>query len=174
MSHYARDIGVSVPTIKRWISILEASYIIFLINPYFENIGKRTIKSPKLYFWDTGLVSYLTGIKTEELFEKGPLAGALFENYVVADIYKHQLHCKTNDSLYYLRTHEKQEVDIILDKKKSRDFIEIKKSASFTMRMLNPINTFMGENDRGFLLYRGEEKTQRGRIHIMPYGEYLV
>jgi len=63
---------------------------------------------------------------------------------------------------------------ILFSIKKSRDFIEIKKSASFTMRMLNPINTFMGENNRGFLLYRGEEKTQRGNIHIMPYGEYLL
>ena len=83
MSKFANDIGVDVKTIKRWISILEASYIIFLLPPYFNNLGKRIVKSPKLYFFDTGLVSYLTGIETKQHYENGPMSGSIFENYII-------------------------------------------------------------------------------------------
>ena len=79
MSEIARAIGVSVPTIKKWVSVLEASYIVFLLPPFHKNLGKRLIKSPKAYFYDTGLVSYLTGIRTKQLFEKGLMYGALFK-----------------------------------------------------------------------------------------------
>ncbi len=174
LTQYARDLGVSVPTIKRWVSILEASYIIFLMSPYYENFGKRIVKSPKIYFWDTGLLSYLTGVKTEELFEKGPLAGALFENYVVADICKQQCHRKTGYDLYFLRTHEKHEVDLILDKKQTREFIEIKKTATFNFRMLKTMRNFIQEQDQGFLLYRGDEPFQQDNIRVMSYEEYLL
>src|SRR5262249_43426247 len=83
LSNYAKDIGVAVSTIKRWLSVLEASYIVFLLSPYFNNHGKRMIKSPKVYFYDTGLVAYLTRIYTQDLYENGPMTGALFENYVI-------------------------------------------------------------------------------------------
>ena len=81
MSRFANDLGVDVKTIKRWVSILEASYIIFLLPPFYENFGKRIIKSPKVYFYDTGMVSFLTGIETLKMYEQGPMAGAIFENY---------------------------------------------------------------------------------------------
>jgi len=99
MSLFAKDLGVSVPTIKRWISILEASYILFLIPPYFRNHGKRVTKSPKIYFFDTGLVSYFTGIQSYELYDQGPLAGAIFENYIISEIYKKQLHTLSDANL---------------------------------------------------------------------------
>lgn len=173
MSSYSKKLGVSVPTVKRWLSILEASYIIFLLPPYYDNFGKRLIKSPKVYFWDTGLVAYLTGIKSDELFEKGPMAGSLFENYVVADIYKQQLHDKTHHDIFYLRTSDRLEVDLILDKKQSKQWIEIKKSATFVPKMLSPIKKFITKTDSGYLLYRGERQPPIGNIHVLPYGEYL-
>lgn len=88
LSSYARDLGVAVNTIKRWLSILEASYIIYLLPPFYKNYNKRVVKSPKLYFYDTGLVSYLVGITTQQLYENGPMAGSLFENYLVTEILK--------------------------------------------------------------------------------------
>ena len=127
MSELANKIGVSASTIKRWISVLEASYIIFLLPPFYENYGKRITKAPKIYFYDTGLVSYLTGIETEKQYKQGPMAGALFENYVIADIYKKIKHRKLNFDLYYFRTNHGIEVDLIVDKKHSKEFIEIKK-----------------------------------------------
>lgn len=173
MSLYSRDLGVSVPTIKRWISILEASYIIFILPPYYDNFGKRIVKSPKIYFWDTGLVSYLTGVSTQDIYEKGPMAGSLFENYIVADLFKTQLHYKTNNELFFLRTQDKQEIDLIIDKKNSKEYIEIKKSHSFHPIMINTIKRFITEQDSGRLLYQGQNHACHNQITINNYNDYL-
>jgi predicted AAA+ superfamily ATPase len=83
---FAKELGVSNLTIQSWISLLERSQIIFLLQPYYKNLGKRIVKSPKLYFLDTGLVSYLSGNTTKEIIENGPMAGALFENFVIGAV----------------------------------------------------------------------------------------
>ena len=173
MTHYAKDLGVTVPTIKRWISVLEASYILFLVPPYFNNVGKRVIKSPKMYFFDTGLVSYFTGIQTYKQYNQGPLAGALFENYVVSEIYKKELHRFSDASLYYLRTYDKSEVDLIIDRKAYREWIEIKKSSTFKSNMIQTLKAFRKEGDQAYLLYQGEEERFDG-VHILSLGRYLA
>jgi len=173
LSSYAKELGISVPTVKRWISLLEASYIIFLLPPYYKNFGKRIIKSPKLYFYDTGLVSYLTGIKTWDQYDKGPMAGSLFENYLIAEILKKELHNKTDAELFYLRTSDKAEIDLIVDKKQTRDFIEIKKSATFTPRMLHTLEKFMTDKDQGYLLYNGDAIPYHQNIRVIHYTTYL-
>lgn len=173
MSDCARDIGVSVPTIKNWISMLEASYIIFLLPPYFNNFGKRIVKSPKIYFYDTGLVSYLTGIITEAQFAQGPMAGSIFENYIVAEVLKKELHNKTNAELYYLRTMDKAEVDLIVDKKLYREFIEIKKTATFKPKMVSTIKQLITSQDQGFVLYTGKDFQYAKNICAKNYQDYL-
>ena len=85
---FSNDVGVSVSTIQEWLTLLEASYIIFRLPPFFENIGKRLIKQPKLYFYDVGLVSYLLGIEKKHQLETHPLKGNLFENFVIAEMVK--------------------------------------------------------------------------------------
>lgn len=174
MSFYARDIGVSVPTIKRWISILEASYVVFLLPPFYHNYGKRIIKSPKVYFYDTGIVSWLTGIKTSEQFDQGPLAGALFENYIVSEILKKELHTGTQSELYYFRTQDRAEIDLIVDKKSTKDFIEIKKHATFQPRLITTLSQYAEKekNARCLLLYTGEEYMHRN-VKALPYWDYL-
>jgi uncharacterized protein len=172
MSSYARDLGISVPTIKRWLSILEASYIIFIIPPFYNNFGKRIIKSPKVYFYDTGLISYFTGITTFEQYNNGPMAGSLFENYVVSEIMKKELHQATLCDLYYFRTQDKVEIDLIVDRKSSRDFIEIKKSSTFNPRMASSITKYTEQNTRHILLYMGEKYKHRN-VEILPYWQYL-
>jgi predicted AAA+ superfamily ATPase len=171
-SSYARDLGVSVPTIKRWLSILEASYIIFIVPPFYENYGKRIVKSPKVYFYDTGLISYFTGITTYEQFNHGPLAGSLFENYVVSEIVKKELHQATLGNVYYFRTQDKVEIDLIVDRKTSKDFIEIKKSATFHPRMVHSLKTYTAPGCQSILLYLGEKHVHRG-VKAMPYSDYL-
>lgn len=173
MSTYSHDLGVSVPTIKSWLSVLEASYIVFLIAPYFENYGKRITKSPKLYFWDTGLASYLTGHETEQQYLNGPMRGAIFENYIVSEINKKIHHAGKKSELYYFRSSAGLEVDLIVDNKLTRDFIEIKATASFKTRMLNAVQQLMGANDRGYLLYNGENFPYKDNIKIIHYSEYL-
>lgn len=173
MSLYARDLGVSVPTIKRWLSILEASYIIFIVPPFYENFGKRIIKSPKVYFYDTGLVSYLTGITNYELYDKGPLAGPLFENYIISEILKKELHTATQSDLYFLRTQDKAEIDLIIDRKNTKTYLEIKKTASFHPKMIQTLNTIPPAESERIMLFNGEPYEHRG-IKIIPFADYLA
>jgi len=114
-SALAKDIGVTVKTIQNWISILEASYIIFLVPSYHRNLGKRLVKRPKMYFYDTGLICYLTGIDNEDVLRKGPLDGPVFENYIAAEIRKWILHHGLRQQLYYFRTNLGIEVDLIVE-----------------------------------------------------------
>ncbi|OAI48419.1 hypothetical protein AYO45_05065 [Gammaproteobacteria bacterium SCGC AG-212-F23] len=172
MSLYARDIGVSVPTIKRWLSILEASYIIFTVPPFYQNYGKRITKSPKVYFYDTGLISYLTGITTYEQYDKGPLAGSLFENYIISEILKKELHQATLSDIYYFRTQDNMEIDLIVDRKSTKDFIEIKKTATFHPNMINTLKKYAEPGCRSLLLYNGEKHTHKD-IECIPYWDYL-
>lgn len=171
-SHYAKDLGLSVPTIKRWISILEASYVIFLLPPFFQNFGKRIIKSPKIYFHDTGLVSYLTGIQSYDQYDRGPLAGPIFENYVISEIYKKEKHSGSDAMLYYFRTQDRQEVDVIVDRKSYQEFIEIKKSLTFKPAMTHTLQKFCSESNKAYLLYQGEKDSYKN-IDVLPFSEYL-
>ncbi|MBI5634141.1 MAG: ATP-binding protein [Nitrospirae bacterium] len=117
LSDLARDISVSPNTIKSWISVLQASHIAYLLEPYHRNLGKRLVKSPKLYFLDTGLVAYLMGISTWQDIINSPLAGALWETYAFNQIYRHLLtQGMTNPALYYWRTSAGQEVDFVIEK----------------------------------------------------------
>lgn len=172
MSQYAREIGVSVPTIQRWVSVLEASYVIFLLPPFYKNLGKRIAKRPKVYFCDTGLVSHLTGIRNYELYEKGPLAGALFENYVVLEVLKKVKHSANLAELYYMRTYDGAEVDLIVDYKQHADWIEIKKSSSYRPKMATHLKSYASSDDRKIVLYNGESM-KSGGIEVMPYSAYL-
>jgi len=173
-STYANDLGVDLKTIKRWIAILEASYIIFLLPPYYENFGKRMIKSPKVYFYDTGLVSYLTGVETHNQFVNGPMAGSIFENFVIADIYKNELHRKSHHDLYYIRTHNGVEVDLVVDRNSYREFIEIKLNSTFNHRWVKPMEQFITEKDKGYLLYSGNQQPYTQQIQIINYLDYCV
>ncbi|MCX6141597.1 MAG: ATP-binding protein [Ignavibacteriales bacterium] len=173
MSDVARDLGVAVNTVKRWISILEASYIIFLLPPFYKNLGKRITKSPKLYFFDAGLVSFLTGINGVEVFEQGPMYGALFENYVVSEIMKRQMNTKADSELFYFRTSNGVEIDLILDRKTEREYFEIKASESYRSEMTRPIETLKRESEQGFLLYRGKGEHSTPDLQIINYRKYL-
>jgi len=104
LSDLARDVGISVNTAKDWISLLEASFQIIILRPYFANIGKRLIKSPKIYFTDTGLLCYLVGLRDAEHASAGPMGGAIFENLVIAELYKTFLHRGEEPAMYFWRT----------------------------------------------------------------------
>jgi hypothetical protein len=173
MSRFANDIGVDVKTIKRWISILEASYIIFILPPFYENFGKRITKSPKVYFYDTGLVSYLTGIQNFSQYDRGPMAGSLFENYIVAEIMKRECHNKTHATLYFYRSSSGQEIDLIIDRKNHREFIEIKKTETFKPAMLKPIETLISATDTGLLIYNGADLPELDNLRVINYKTFL-
>jgi len=126
LSSLARDIGISVPTAKRWLSILETSHQVYLLYPYYRNIGKRIIKSQKLYFSDTALASYLMGINDKETLYHSPNFGALFETMIITDFLKRFAHFGELPSLYYLRTRDELEVDLVIEQNQKLHLFEIK------------------------------------------------
>jgi len=129
-STLSRDIGVSVPTIKSWLTLLEASGLIFFLMPYYKNFGKRLIKAPKCYFIDTGLVSYLVGLQDEDHALEGPMAGALFETACVSQFYKRFSAFADPSSLYYYRSTDGLEVDLLIETGKTIYPVEIKLSST--------------------------------------------
>lgn len=133
LSDMARDIGITVPTAKRWLSMLETGFQIFLLYPYFRNIGKRLVKSPKLYFNDTALASYLLGIQDAQTLLGSPHFGSLFETLVVTDFWKRFLHAGLGlPRLSYLRTHGGLEVDLIIEAQEKLSLFEIKSTMTAT------------------------------------------
>lgn len=154
MSDLSRDMGLSVPTVKRWLSFLEAAYVIFLLPPYYKNFGKRLTKSPKLYFWDVGIVSSLVGIQTREHYENGPMAVFLFENYVIAELMKDRAFKGVSSEFFYFRTHHGVEVDLIEEQGPLTVAYEIKLSKTYTARMSQNLTQFEG-SDQKHIIYRG-------------------
>jgi len=174
LNKLATNIGVSVTTIKRWLHVLEASYIIFFIQPFYNNYGKRLTKSPKIYFHDPGLVAFLLRMTTEDLFHNGPFAGSLFENFVIAESKKNIYHNNLNQELYYLRTDHGVEIDLIIDKGVTKDLIEIKHSATFNSGMLKAIDLFREEFDTAKIIYTGKSFDYDQSIKAIHYHDYLL
>jgi len=164
LSQLSNELGVSVKTVQNWISVLEASYIIFLLPSYYRNLGKRIVKRPKLFFYDTGLICYLTGTINKYVLEKGPLSGAVFENYIVSEIRKSNLHHNRDDKLYYFRSNSGLEIDLIIEKRQQGfiEYVEIKNNSTAKYKMIGNIKKIMeldstSTNSKGYLLYRGTE-----------------
>lgn len=124
------DIGISAPTAKAWVSILESSGIIYILRPYYNNITNRLVKTPKVYFMDTGLAAYLTRWPTAETIQNGAMNGAFFETYVVSEIVKSFLNAGRQPDIYYYRNTDQKEIDLILTRENKIWPIEIKRSAS--------------------------------------------
>lgn len=126
----SKEVGVSSPTIKSWVSILVSSNIVYLLQPYFSNINKRIVKTPKIYFMDTGLCSYLTNWDNSQVLESGAMSGAIFETYVVSEIIKSYAHNIKEPNIYYYRDKDKREIDVIIERNGKLYPIEIKKSSN--------------------------------------------
>lgn len=132
VSELARDAGVSVHAAREWLAILENTRHIYLLRPYLPNIAKRLIKSPKLYFLDTGLAAYLTHWNTPEALASGAMAGAFFETYVTSELIKSYLFRGMEPPLYYLRDKEGHEIDILIEHERTLYPVEVKIAARVT------------------------------------------
>ena len=135
LHNIASDIGVSSNTLREWLTLLRASYIVFLLHPYHQNINKRLIKSPKLYFYDTGLVCYLLGIDNPKQLQAHPLRGQLFENLIVIEALKHRFNLGKNNNLSFYRDSNNNEVDLMYQT--SDKFLAIEIKATNTIRFDN-------------------------------------
>lgn len=169
----ANDIGVSSPTIKQWLSILEASFIIVRLQPYFENFGKRMIKSPKLYFTDVGLATYLLGIENEGQLDRDPLRGNLFENLVFLELLKYRLNQGLDPHLYFFRDNHGHEVDLIYQSGNELIPIEVKSGQSFNKDQLKNLKFFveLSENrsPKQYLIYSGEQEQNVSSAEVLNY-----
>ena len=138
LNNIANEIGITIPTAQRWLSILVASNIIYLLEPYYNNIMKRAIKTPKVYFLDTGLAAYLTKWKNKDVLEVGNMGGSFFENFVIVEIIKsYYNNGELRPPLYFYRDKEKKEIDLIIEQNGKLYPIEIKKTASPSKEMIN-------------------------------------
>lgn len=173
MSNLAKDVGTSVTTIRRWISVLEASYILFLLPPYYQNLGKRIVKSPKVYFWDTGVVAYLLNLDSP-LQPQNPFSGHLFENYVISEIHKQVKHSASHTELYYFRTSHGEEVDLLLSHTQKIEWIEIKQTSTLRMAFLDNIRKWMRAGDCGVLLYQGRTESLSPEVQAFRVQDYLL
>lgn len=126
----AADIGVSDDTAKRWLQVLEKSDIIFYLRPYSNNLLKRTITTPKMYFFDTGLVAYLTRYSTPEILANGAINGAILENYVVAEIRKTYMNCGKEFLMWYYRDKDSNEIDLVIESDGELHPLEVKRSVN--------------------------------------------
>lgn len=143
-SNLANEVGVSVPTIQSWLSILEASYVVYLLQPFHANINKRLTKSPKLFFYDVGLAAFLAGISESYQILTSPLKGPLFENLVVMEALKSKYNRFKPYQLCYYRDSNNNEVDLILDYTTHLDAVEIKSSQTFDKSFLKGLNYIRG------------------------------
>ncbi|MFW5774434.1 MAG: ATP-binding protein [Tangfeifania sp.] len=142
LSSLANDAGVAVNTVKSWISLLESSFIIYLLQPYYQNFNKRIIKAPKLFFYDTGVVASLLRINTPDNVFMHYLYGSLFENLVISEIMKTQLHAGIKPSIWYWRESNGVEIDCIIETEKSLVAIEIKSGETYTRDYLKNLRLF--------------------------------
>ncbi|MBQ6163789.1 MAG: ATP-binding protein [Clostridia bacterium] len=126
----AQDVGISDDTAKRWLTVMEKSGIIFYLRPYSNDLLKRTVKTPKMYFFDTGLVAYLTKYSSPEILMNGALSGAILENYAVAEIMKTYYNAAKDCNLHYYRDKESNEIDLVIESDGELHPLEIKKSSS--------------------------------------------
>lgn len=167
------EIGVSSHTVKEWISILEASFIVFRLQPYFENFGKRIIKSPKLFFTDVGLAVYLLGIENEVQLGRDPLRGHLVENLVLLELVKWRFNHGLDHQLYYYRDLQKNEVDVIFKDGNNLVPIEIKSSKTYNSDFLKSLLFFQGlakeRSLNGYLIYAGESEQKIHSIELLNY-----
>lgn len=171
-SSLANDVGVSSTTIKEWISILEASYIIFTLYPYYQNYGKRLTKSPKIFFTETGLVTSLLGISTPTQVGRDPLIGNIFENLIVAEILKTRLNAGLRPNLFFFRDSNGFEIDLIIEDQRHPMPIEIKSALTFTPALtknLRAFNAMVPDAHAPALIYAGDSMGVPQGIQVLNF-----
>lgn len=171
-ANIANETGLSIPTIKSWLSVLEASYVIMLLPPFYENISKRMIKSPKLYFYDVGLASYLLGIDDNVQMNRDPLRGSLFENMVIMEMIKYRFNSGLDHKLSFFRDSHHNEVDIVFRKGRKLLPVEIKSSQTYNPGFMKGLDYFKSlfskEVEKDMLIYDGSIE-QSGSRSILNY-----
>lgn len=171
----AADVGVSSSTIREWISVLEASYIIFTLYPYHNNYGKRLTKSPKIYFTEPGLLPCLLGIESPSQLGRDPLLGNIFENMVVVEALKNRFNSGKRANLFFFRDTKGFEIDLILEEARCPRPIEIKSGMTFTPAMVKNIekfSDFVPDALPPALIYAGADMGLFRHVRVLNFAHY--
>ena len=174
LSSLSNDIGVSLPTLREWVTVLENSFIIFLLQPFHANIRKRLIKTPKLYFYDVGLASYLCGIENSSQLQNHPLRGNLFETMVVSEILKSRFNRGLRNNLTFFRDSSGNEVDVLYQMGEEIIPVEIKSSKTVTREFFTNIQRFKdavpNPVPKSYIAYAGEDEQYRENdLRVLQY-----
>ena len=172
-SDLSAQLGVDSKTVSHWLSVLQASYLITLLPPYYENISKRLVKSPKLYFNDTGLACYLLDIETPRQLEHDKMRGAIFENFVVMEVIKHRYNQGLEGGVYFYRDSNQNEVDILLKQEGEITAIEVKSSMTYNVsfeKTLTRLSEWIKTSiTNKIVVYAGDFENNKGDVQILRY-----
>jgi len=165
------ELGIDLKTVQSWFSILETSFIIFFLQPHHQNFSKRLLKTPKLYFYDTGLVCSLLGIKKQEDLDLHWAKAALFENLIIGDLMKNYYNRAETPPLYFWQDNTGNEVDCLIDESHLIKSIEIKSSSTINADFFKGLNYYKksNENSRPYLIYGGDKSMQRKEAEIVAW-----
>ncbi len=176
MTDIARDLGVAVNTAKAWLSVLEATYQVIVLRPYYANVGKRLVKTPKVYFTDVGTLCYLVGLKDPEHAATGPMGGAIMETAVISEVIKTLTHQGIQPQTYFWRTTAGTEVDLVVDTGGRLIPIEVKLSATPRPAMASAIKIFQKDFEPtagpGYVIHPGDTTLPLGpNVSALPFSE---
>lgn len=172
-SELGAEVGVSSKTISHWLSILQASYLITLLPPYYENIPKRLVKSPKLYFNDPGLACYLLDIETPQQLNRDKMRGAIFENMIVMEAIKHRYNMGLEGGVFFYRDSNQNEVDLLIKQEGELTAIEVKSSMTYSSSFEKALTQIEGwiktPISKKAIVYSGDFENMSGNINLINY-----
>ena len=175
IANLSSETGVSVPTLRSWISILESSYIMYQLPQFFKNFNKRLVKSPKLYFYDTGLASFLLGIRNEKTLLESEFKGALFENMIITEYVKQNYHNNLYHDFYYWRDSNGHEVDLLVSNDTAYDAIEIKSTKTILPKQFAGLDFLANIGGdvirRKVLVYGGDSSQKRTHYQVWAWSD---
>lgn len=168
------DLGLDAKTVARWVSVLETNFIAYRLQPYFRNYNKRIVKSPKLYFYDTGLACSLLGIRSPEQLQTHFLRGALFENLIINELAKNRLNLGEKPSFYFWRDSTGHEIDLLADEGTLHRALEIKSGQTIQPSFFDGLDFYMNlphttEHVKPYLIYGGDETQLRAKAEVMTW-----
>ena len=172
-SELGAEVGVSSKTISHWLSVLQASYLITLLPPYYENIPKRLVKSPKLYFNDPGLACFLLDIETPQQLDRDKMRGAIFENMIVMEAIKHRYNMGLEGGVFFYRDSNQNEVDLLIKQEGELTAIEVKSSMTYSSSFEKALTQIEGwiktPISKKAIVYSGDFENTSGNINLINY-----
>jgi len=179
LSRLGADAGISQPTAKAWLSVLESSFLCFRLGPWHTNLRKRIVKAPKLYFYDAGLVCYLLGIRNAEQLENHPLRGGIFETWAVSEVMKLHLNQGLEVSAFHYREISGLEVDLVIQESERTRLTEFKSGRTIDASWLKPLQMakeylssgVTGQAFESILVYGGDQGQVRNGVQICPWDQ---